>query len=211
MITGIYKIHNKSNNKIYVGSGVDIKKRWRDHKWHLKENKHHNSHLQSSYNKYGLEKFVFSIVEECDVKNLLILERNYIEKYNTFNRDFGYNVNDPEHKFLGRKHSEKTKKILSELKKGKNNPSYGKFGVEHPKFGVKLSKESIEKIRKSKIGSVGLKGEKCPTSKLKELDVINIRNIYNSEKISQRKLGKKYGVSYATIRKIVNRITWTHI
>jgi len=46
MITGIYKIRNKQNNKVYIGSAVDIKKRWRDHKWNLKENKHHNPHLQ---------------------------------------------------------------------------------------------------------------------------------------------------------------------
>lgn len=28
-LTGIYKITNKLNNKIYVGSGIDIKKRLR--------------------------------------------------------------------------------------------------------------------------------------------------------------------------------------
>ena len=60
--TGIYIIKNILNNKKYVGSSTNIGKRWRDHKWYLKENKHHNSHLQASYNKYGLDSFEFNNV-----------------------------------------------------------------------------------------------------------------------------------------------------
>jgi len=37
--TGIYKILNKINGKVYIGSATDIAKRWRDHKWHLNHNK----------------------------------------------------------------------------------------------------------------------------------------------------------------------------
>lgn len=32
MITGIYKIKNIVNNKVYIGSAIDVKKRWRDYK-----------------------------------------------------------------------------------------------------------------------------------------------------------------------------------
>ena len=82
MITGIYKIRNKQNNKVYIGSAVDIKKRWRDHKWHLKENKHHNPHLQFSFNKYGLENFEFIIELECNFNYLLIEEKQVIKNIN---------------------------------------------------------------------------------------------------------------------------------
>ena len=87
--TGIYKIKNKQNNKVYIGSTIVIRKRWRDHKWYLKENKHHNSHLQSSYNKYGLENFEFIIKLECDLNNLLIEEKRLIKEYCASDNKFG--------------------------------------------------------------------------------------------------------------------------
>ena len=56
-ICGIYKITNKINGKCYIGQSNDIIKRWKtEYKWY-----HINSHLQSAFNKYGLENFDFEI------------------------------------------------------------------------------------------------------------------------------------------------------
>src|ERR1035437_367642 len=41
-ISGIYKIINKVNNKYYVGSSNDVKKRWREHRGELKKKIHVN-------------------------------------------------------------------------------------------------------------------------------------------------------------------------
>jgi group I intron endonuclease len=212
MITGIYKIRNIVNNKIYIGSAVDIKKRWRDHKWYLKENKHHNSHLQSSYNKYGLKNFEFIVESECEIINLLTEERKLILKYNANNNQFGYNVNDPENIFLGRNHSDETKKKLSLQKMGKKNPMYGKTGKQHPKFGMKLSVEARKRISDGHKGIPnGRNGSKSPVSKLTEENVIDIRNTYSEKLMNQRELSEKYGVLPSTINLIINRKRWTHI
>ena len=212
IITGIYKIRNVVNNKVYIGSAIDIKKRWRDHKWYLKENKHHNSHLQASYNKYGLENFEFSVEIECKLKNLLIEERKLIKKYDANNNQFGYNVNDPEHNFLGRNHSEETKKILSQQKMGKNNPMYGKTGNKHHNHQKKFSIESRLKMSKAHKGiPTGRNGSKSPMSKLTEEDVIIIRKIYSEKMMSQRELAEKYSVLPSAINLIINRKRWTHI
>lgn len=53
MKSGIYQIINKSTNKFYIGSAIDLKKRKREHFHHLNHNKHRNKHLQSSWNKHG--------------------------------------------------------------------------------------------------------------------------------------------------------------
>lgn len=210
--TGIYKIINIVNYKVYIGSAVDIKKRWRDHKWYLKENKHHNSHLQSSYNKYGLKNFKFIVELECNIHNLLVEERKIIKKYNAFNNQFGYNVNDPEHIFLGRKHTEKTKKKLSEQKIGVKNPMYGKTGSKHHNFQKKFSEESRRKMSLSHKGIPnGRNGSKSPVSKLTEEDVINIRNTYTKKIMNQEELRIKYDVTQSLISGIINRKRWTHI
>lgn len=210
--TGIYRITNITNNKIYIGSAVNINKRWRDHKWYLKENKHHNSHLQSSYNKYGLENFEFIVELECNIIDLLIEERKLIKKYNSNNNQFGYNVNDPEHIFLGRNHSEETKKKLSLQKIGKKNPMYGKTGDKHHNYGKKISEESRRKMSLSHKGIPnGRNGSKSPMSKLTEDDVIDIRKTYLEKIMNQRELAEKYDVLPSAINLIINRKRWTHI
>lgn len=54
------------------------------------------------------------------------------------------------------------------------------------------------------------KGSKSKTAILNEEDVLQIRELLKKG-ISQRQLGKKFGVHYSTIRKIATRQTWSHI
>ena len=59
----IYSIENLVNNKVYIGSSIDVFQRWGDHKKLLKYNKHENKYLQNAYNKDGSENFIFSLIE----------------------------------------------------------------------------------------------------------------------------------------------------
>ena len=87
MIIGIYKIQNKQDGKCYYGSSLNIKKRFAQHLKTLRNNTHHNTHLQRAWNKYGEDAFVFEVVEECVSDCILIREQHYL---NT-NMD-GYNI-----------------------------------------------------------------------------------------------------------------------
>jgi len=82
---GIYRIRNLINDKCYYGSAKKIKRRWTRHKSQLKYDRHENIILQRAWNKYGEENFVFEIIEECDEKNILVVEQKYLDlkpKYN---------------------------------------------------------------------------------------------------------------------------------
>lgn len=92
MGSGIYKIKNLINNKVYIGSSVDIHKRLVNHKYKLRKNIHDNIYLQSSYNKYKKENFTFEILENCFIENLVEKENYYINLYNSINPDKGYNL-----------------------------------------------------------------------------------------------------------------------
>lgn len=208
MITGIYKIRNIINNKIYIGSAIDIKKRWRDHKWYLKENKHHNQHLQASYNKYGLENFEFIIELKCELNNLLLEEKRLIEKFKSNNNIYGYNINDPRQIQLGRKCDDNTKMILSNRMKGNKNPMFGKTGEKHPKHAYVLSNEKRKFLSE---WAKNRKGSNSNASKLTEKEVLEIREEYNNKKYTQQKLSEIYGVSQNMISQIINRKYWTHI
>lgn len=79
MIKGIYKIENKENGKVYIGSSKNIHKRWLQHKRTLDNGTHHNVLLQRSYYKYGKDNFTFDILEECT--DILTKEAEYISEY----------------------------------------------------------------------------------------------------------------------------------
>ena len=80
---GIYQIINKNNEKRYIGSTSEsFRKRFNLHKHHLRNNKHKNSHLQYSWNKYGEDVFEFSILEICSDKlEVLDREQEYINSF----------------------------------------------------------------------------------------------------------------------------------
>ena len=67
----IYKIRNLTNQKFYVGSAVDTRTRFRQHRRLLRKGSHHCKHLQASWNKYGEELFKFEVVEYVESREKL--------------------------------------------------------------------------------------------------------------------------------------------
>lgn len=91
---GIYKITNKVNGKIYIGQSKDIYFRWHRHHLAAFNNSYpqYNCLLYKAIRKYGIENFNFEVIEECEEYLLNEREQFYIEKYNSFDVNFGYNM-----------------------------------------------------------------------------------------------------------------------
>lgn len=147
-MTGIYKITNLLDNKVYIGQALNIDKRWKEHQAALKHNKHQNKHLQNAWNKYGEENFKFEVIEEC-IKYLLNEEGiKYVKYYNANNVYFGYNQTIGGESTFGYKHTDKTKAKLSSInKKRLANPE------NHPLYGKHHTEETKEKIRQDHLGT----------------------------------------------------------
>jgi group I intron endonuclease len=91
MTRGIYKIINVVNNKFYVGSAVDLKRRKAQHFSKLRTGKHNNRHLQATWLKYGEQAFVFAVVEELpDDADLLAAENVWLKEH--VGKSYCYNV-----------------------------------------------------------------------------------------------------------------------
>lgn len=138
MESGIYVIENIINNKRYIGSAKNFKKRWYVHKSALNHNSHDNSYLQKAWNKYGVNNFSFGILEEVEPDKLIEREQYYIDFYDVCNRDKGYNLSPTAGNTLGFKFSKESKLNMSLLKKDK--PSARK--------NYKHSEETKNKLRK---------------------------------------------------------------
>lgn len=133
-ISGIYKITNKINGKVYIGQSNDIKTRW-NHEHGGVSTK--NILLREEILKFGLENFCYEIlIEENDSKRKDLLEKQMIKEYNSTNPDFGYNVSTGGNSNYS--HSEKWKLEQSKRLKEfyKNNPNW-------------LTEERREKLRKA--------------------------------------------------------------
>lgn len=68
----------------------------------------------------------------------------------------------------------------------------------------------LDCAKKGRIVGPGI-GELNRESKLKEQEVLEIRNLYSKGGESHRTLGRKFNVSRGLIRSIVKRWTWKHI
>ena len=97
-MVGIYKITNKINNKIYIGSSKNIANRWKDHMSELESGDHSNYKLQNAINEFGIQNFTFEVIEvittKYDRKYLLTREQYYLDKEKSYSDDIGYNIND---------------------------------------------------------------------------------------------------------------------
>lgn len=130
---GIYEIRNVENNKVYVGSSLDLNRRFTDHKYLLRKNKHHSPILQRAWNKYGESNFEFSIIEYCSEEeiisreqhwsNMLLKADEYLDKNSKFFIENGYNILPKAMKGFSGRHVKET--IIKQLKtSNRYNPIY---------------------------------------------------------------------------------------
>lgn len=149
---GIYQIRNLVNGKVYIGSTTEsFKRRWFHHESCLKNGTHKNKHLQSAYNKYGKENFVFEVMETLEDA---ILER---EQYYLDTIDNKYNINLRATSGVHLTSEELAKRNAS-IKRS-NNPKRFKPGNKPWNKGIPHSEDMRNKLRKAakkrKISSEG--------------------------------------------------------
>ena len=78
-ISAVYKITNTITGDFYVGSSKDVKERWIAHKCPSTWKKCPNNPMYLDMQKYGVEKFVFEILEEAEAGSLKVAEQQFIE------------------------------------------------------------------------------------------------------------------------------------
>ena len=94
VISGIYKIENLINHKVYIGQSKDIYQRWYTHKRASfnKNCREHNYPLYRAIRKYGIENFSFEIIKET--YDLDYWEIFLIQIYHSLSNEFGYNLRE---------------------------------------------------------------------------------------------------------------------
>lgn len=170
---GIYIIKNTINDKVYIGSAVNIKRRFGDHKSRLKHSKHNNAYLQRAWNKYGKENFKFEVLEFCAKEILNTREEFYISKFKATNENHGYNSCLFGTNALGRKHSEETKIKIGLKHKGKKVPKEVVEIIANKLRGKKRDPELMLRIAASRKGQKRKRKPRTP-EQIEKIRRVNI-------------------------------------
>lgn len=145
---GIYKITNVVNGKVYIGQAVRINKRKNDHYYKLSNDRHDNKHLQSAYNKYGKDNFIFKVILYCEPFELTRYEQNLVDiTCNIYNlRKLCTDSNK------GLKYSEESKRKMSDGQRNRKPMSIEtrtKISLSNMgKIGTMLGKHHSEEARR---------------------------------------------------------------
>jgi len=211
---GIYKIECVINQKKYIGQSLNIEIRGKRHLRELSNNCHWNTHLQHSFNKYGIDNFLFEIIEECTKDELNEKEMFYIKHFKSYNREFGFNLEQGGN--FNKTISEETKIKISQSMKGvkkslivreKMSISQKKRSKEISKQhtgnsytkGIKRSQDFKDKISKSLIGNKRRLGlTPINTTPVIQYDV-NMNFIKEWDKFSDLK--KTFGYNHSNLIK----------
>lgn len=138
MKSGIYKITNTINEKVYVGQSKNLNTRFTNHLYRINRGEHHNEHLQRSFDKHGEDKFVYEILEEIEDLSLLdSREKYWIDHYGGINSNDTYNLKDP----LLNEHNDYVRGKISKANSGENNPNYGNKWTDEQKKNMSKSRK----------------------------------------------------------------------
>ena len=86
MTVGVYVITHRPSGREYIGSSVEVEKRWLRHRQDLNKNDHHSPYLQRCWTKYGEAEFDFAVLEETTREAIRRTERRLIrERQPAFN------------------------------------------------------------------------------------------------------------------------------
>ena len=199
MNKGIYKITNIINGKVYIGQSTNLKDRIKQHESMIKNYNENNNYLRKATKKYGYKNFKIEIIKFCDEKELDYYEIYYIDLYKSSDRKFGYNIElgGNINKHLSKEQIDKMKKNKKGKLKGKDNPFFGKKHTEKTKKIIsekqKGNKYCLGRILSDETkNKIGLANRYNRTKKINQYDLNNnFIKSYFSVGETKRKLSVK--------------------
>lgn len=216
-MTGIYKIESIIKpERIYIGSSIDVNKRWKEHIRDLRAERRHSLKIQRHHNKYGLSDLVFTVILECEKEYLIKNEQYYIDLLNPY-----FNAQKIANSPLGSKRSQDTKDKISRAKKGEVSNRKGVRMTIKEKLDFKRKYIANKILRYEKLGIVYITAKEKITlrkqryalkkqgwaenKKYKESLPKKIR-CYGKHKIIKKQHGSKFKGVYVSIKRYKDSI-----
>jgi group I intron endonuclease len=214
--SGIYAIKRTGTDEQYIGSAVDIARRWREHRSKLDRGIHEAAHMQNVWNKHG-DVFDFVILELVDNKDALIgREQAWLDKFSPT-----YNTLKVAGSRLGFKHTPEAKAKIAAAGNGRRHTQASIVKMSEARKGKKCSPETCAKISavtKGHTRGVGRRVSESTRAKMSaariganaKLNESMVIDIFRST-APLRVVAEMYGISQTNVSMIRNGRIWVHI
>lgn len=210
---GVYVIINTLNNHRYIGSSVNIKRRWREHQRDLRAGKNPCSKLQNAWNKYSEEAFIFEVLEitERDPAQLCAREQYYLDLYMP-----EYNILPQAYSGNGAVRTEEQKEHLRQLNQGKKytpeQRENHKIAMNRPEVKAKLlgrPKRTMSLETRLKMSATQLEVQNRPEAKEHQRQVQAGKKMPREavDRAAQKKTGQKRSLETRE-RMSQSRLAW---
>lgn len=138
--SGIYQIRCIPSGKLYIGSAVNLRTRWNQHRSYLRRNAHNNPVLQHAWNSHGEEAFEFTVIELVLAPVLIEREQYWLDRLRPFAPSDGFNVHRDARSPLGMKRTPEQRARMSAARAGKT------FGPLTEAHRAAVSQSQIGKV-----------------------------------------------------------------
>lgn len=180
--SGVYKITNSLNGKVYIGSSINMSKRCKQHFYALNNDVHKSVKLQNSFNKYGESAHVFSRLLICNKKDMLMYEQRAIDIFESVK--YGFNIAPKAGNTLGIKRGSVTKNKLSIIATNQwmDSDHRDKVSSGHAKYWTqskrdeqskRASKQERSQLTKDKISESGKKRFNIAENFTKQCEILS--------------------------------------
>lgn len=212
--SGVYRIRNAVNGRIYIGSTKSFKDRWCAHLNDLRNGRHRAIDMQKEFDWFGEEAFLFEVVEIATLgADLMALEQKWLDDLRPFDPDVGYNTHIFADGTRGVKRREETKRKIAESNRGvpftgERCRNISNALKNSPKALASLAAMRARKTPESyKKGAAKtaliLKGCAVPANRRITFEQAQeVRALYPNVR-SYEKLGRQFGISGSSIRDII--------
>lgn len=129
MTCGIYSIVHRDSGKTYVGSALNIERRWGRHRTDLNRKKHFNPILTNAWHAHGAGAFDFRVLLVCRESDLLMYEQRCIDGLGAHLEAGGFNICPASGNRRGTKMNENQRRALAKAHqkmRGENHPMFGR-------------------------------------------------------------------------------------
>lgn len=149
--SGIYMVVHKASKKVYIGSAINLRQRFNKHRSLLRRGKHHNLHLQHTYDRDGMDAFDFIVCEIVPAADLLKAEQAHIDAAR-LDGVAVYNIQPTAGSALGQKRSESTRAKMAEIAKRRGISDATRKGIAEWQAGRPRYDETKRKISETLTG-----------------------------------------------------------
>lgn len=200
-------MHKTPSGKIYIGQTCKNPK----HRW----GKNGNGYKSHKYFYNAIQKYGWDNIEHIILKQNLskedadYFEKYYIDKYNTLNPAFGYNLSEGGQSggHPNPHNTEWNLKISKSVRIAFSNPKI-KQQFRANRLGKKLSDETKEKISQAHLGKCLTDEHKQKISKRNKGKPGHIQNLETRQKISLAHIGKTNSEHQKEVAKNLMSIRW---